>query len=488
MAQMREALDDLDPRAITILVERSLSSAASVPTLQVLGEEFGLSRERVRQIEAAALKRLRRAASGGSDVEQAIVRVQALGPVFSMDDLERALGCAAEVEGVSLELQALLHLAGPYRVVGETITGPAFDGVLARVVAAADGPIALADLHGVMDELGIRRDQRQGILEQRDDLRVIDDMVVPWSGSMADKAAAVLALHQTLMTSEEIHEFIGEGSLPTLKNYLASDPRFQRRGTRRWGLAEWGGESYKGIATEMADELRESPDGIPLERLKRILAENFEIVASSVEIMSVTHPMFVRDGAWVRLRRDDEPYLPDTALEESDDCVVIRGSWAWRHPVTHDTTRGSGSAIPEAFAARLRLFPAGRQELASPFGDIPLYWPAQSPGIGSLRRVVEDLGGVEGDLLFVIPDDHGAVDFEIVRRVDLSAATADQELLLRLGQTDAPASWLSACAEAIGLSPHASSDEIEDLLEVRGDRQVLRLFQSTRRHGSAGPS
>lgn len=488
MAQMREALDDLDPRAITILLERPFSNAASVPTLQVLGDRFGLSRERVRQIEAAALKRLRRSAAGGSDVERAIARVHDLGPVFSIDALEKALACVLGADGVTIETQALLHLAGPYRLAGDAFTGPAFDDVLTRVVGAVDGPISVVDLDGVMSDLGIRRDQRRGILEQRDDLRIFGDMVVPWSGSMADKAAVLLALRQNLMTSEEIHECLGEGSLTTLKNYLSSDGRFQRRGTRRWGLAEWGGESYKGIAAEMADELRGLPDGIPLDRLKRILAEKFDIVASSVEIMSVTHPMFVREGAWVRLRRDDEPYLPDTALEESDDCVVIRGAWAWRHVVTHDTMRGSGSAIPEAFAARLRLFPGGRLELTSPLGEIPLYWPAQSPGIGSLRRVAENLGGVDGDLLFVIPDDHGAVDFELIRSADLQAATAEQGILLLLGQTDAGAQWLSGCAEAVGLPPHASADEVEDLLEVRGDSEVLRLFQSARRHHPMGPS
>lgn len=488
MTAIRDALDDLDRRAITILAERPFSSAASVPTLQALGDQFGLSRERVRQIEAAALKRLRGAAASGPDIERAIARVHDLGPVFSISDLTRALSWAVDADSVPIEFQALLHLAGRYRIAGDTVTGPDFDAVLARVVAAVDGPTPRTVLDRVMNDLGIRPDQRQGILEQRDDIRVFADMVLPWSGSMADKAAAVLALRQNLMTAEEIHECLGEGSLTTLKNYLGGDSRFLRRGTRRWGLAEWGGESYKGIAAEMADELRDLPDGLPLERLQRILADKFDIVSSSVQIMSVTHPMFVREGAWVRLRRDDELYLPDASLEESDVCVVVRGRWAWRHAVSHDTIRGSGSAIPEAFAALLELFPGGRSELSSPFGVIPLYWPAQSPGIGSLRRVVEHLGGAEGDLLFVIPDDDGTVEFELVRGSEVSAAAAERELLLRLGQADGGAGWLSQCAEAVGLPQHASPDEIEELLEVRGDREILRLFQSTRRRQGTGNS
>ena len=486
-AEICEALANLDPRALTILMERPFSRAASIPTLQVIGDRIGLSRERVRQIEAAALKKLRREVERETEVELAIARIHDLGPVFSVSDLEEALACDVDVDRMPIEVQAVLHLAGPYRVLGETVVGTSFDDALAEVVAAVDAPILVADLDKVMNNLGIRRDQRSGIIGQREDLRIFGDTIVPWSGSMADKAAVVLSLRQNLMEAEEIHESLGEGSLTTLKNYLGSDSRFQRRGPRRWGLAEWGGESYKGIAVEMADELRGLADGIPVDRLKRILAEKFDIAASSIEIMSVTHPMFVREGAWVRLRRESEPYIPDASLEESDDCAVIRGTWAWRHIVSHDTIRGSGIVIPEAFAASLLLLPGGRTELASQFGEVAVSWPAQSPLIGSLRRVVEHLGGVEGDLLFVIPDVKGGVDFELVRKASLTALDAVQELLLRLGQTEAGTQWLSTCAEAVGLPRHAFADEVEELLEVRGDRKVLRLFQVARRNHNTGP-
>ena len=46
---------------------------------------------------------------------------------------------------------------------------------------------------------------------------------------------------------------------------------------------------------------------MPIVSLKRVLDQKFGIVAASVEVMSVTHPMFVREGAWVRLRREDNP-------------------------------------------------------------------------------------------------------------------------------------------------------------------------------------
>lgn len=489
LAAAREVLGRVDRRAITILAERIFPADREIPTLQDLGDRFHLSRERVRQLEAAAVKELRRGLANDPELSSAVSRVRDQGLVFPARDLESILGVAWDGPGISLEVQLLLFLAGPYQLTDDTFVASAFQTALGEAVGhVAQGPVPLAVIRKGMTRLGIREDQQVPALRARPDIRITGEMVIPWSGSIGDKAAMVLALEQSPMTPEEIHEQINEGSLTTLKNYLGGEARFQRRGPRRWGLAEWGGESYKSIAAEMADELRGLPHGMPIERLKRILDEKFAVVGASVEIMSVTHPSFVREGSWVRLRDDDEPYVPDAALEEARDCVVIRGSWAWRHVVTHDTLRGSGQIIPEAFAALLRLFPKGGFDLPSDFGAIPLYWPSQSPGIGSLRRVAESLGAVEGDLLFVIFNDDGRLHFNLIRRSDMSAADGARALLLRLGQSEDDGTWLRACAAAVGLPSHAHVDEVEQLLEARGDREVLRLFGVARRNARTNRS
>lgn len=59
-ARMRQALAQLDPRSRDI-VERRWLAETKKAGLQELGEEYGVSAERIRQIEAAALKKLRRA-------------------------------------------------------------------------------------------------------------------------------------------------------------------------------------------------------------------------------------------------------------------------------------------------------------------------------------------------------------------------------------------------------------------------------------------
>jgi RNA polymerase primary sigma factor len=57
---MHELLDDLEPRERAVLESRFGLGYEPVQTLQVIGQRLGLSRERVRQIEARALERLRR--------------------------------------------------------------------------------------------------------------------------------------------------------------------------------------------------------------------------------------------------------------------------------------------------------------------------------------------------------------------------------------------------------------------------------------------
>src|SRR5690606_5690177 len=58
-ALVREALGDLSDRERLIIRERKLEEEAA--TLEALGERLGISKERVRQIEGAALEKLRRA-------------------------------------------------------------------------------------------------------------------------------------------------------------------------------------------------------------------------------------------------------------------------------------------------------------------------------------------------------------------------------------------------------------------------------------------
>ena len=65
---LEEALKNLNPRELTILQHRRL--AEETATLESLGVRFGISKERVRQIEGRALEKLRRALVERHQVEE----------------------------------------------------------------------------------------------------------------------------------------------------------------------------------------------------------------------------------------------------------------------------------------------------------------------------------------------------------------------------------------------------------------------------------
>ncbi len=59
-SMLHELLDNLDPREAEILRQRFGLNGASEKTLDEIGHDFGLTRERIRQIQEIALKKLRR--------------------------------------------------------------------------------------------------------------------------------------------------------------------------------------------------------------------------------------------------------------------------------------------------------------------------------------------------------------------------------------------------------------------------------------------
>jgi len=402
-----------------------------------------------------------------------------LGPIFTKSELRACLGLSPSSDERELEVELVLFIADRFDTQADLLVDRQFkDDVLKKLGDVLGSSDTKEDtVRNVLSDLGVQRQHIAEVVERIPGVRAIDGHLVHWSGTLADKAVAILRLHGHPMTIDEVLDAIGEGSRGTLVNYFASDRRVVRRGPKKWGLSEWGGERYESLAKAIAEELDRAGGGLPLESLVRRVSERFEVGRNSIVIMAGTSPLFVSEGPWVRLRRDSEPYVPDSAIEESASCVFIDSAWAWRCVVNHDVLRGSGLLVPEPFAALTGIRPQGRLELDSAFGVIPLTWSAQNPAIGSLRRPAEALGAVGDDLMFVRLDGDN-VDFHLVRRSDIEHASVLEQLLLRLGQPPIAEDWQARCAQAIGLPAHANRAEIDSLLEVRGDREVLRLFRS----------
>ena len=62
--RLSDALDGLDERSRTVIRARWLAEAEDKRTLQDLADDYGVSAERIRQIESAAITKLRTAMTG----------------------------------------------------------------------------------------------------------------------------------------------------------------------------------------------------------------------------------------------------------------------------------------------------------------------------------------------------------------------------------------------------------------------------------------
>ena len=267
------------------------------------------------------------------------------------------------------------------------------------------------------------------------------------------------------------------GNLHSYRNALRLCEDITQVGLDRWGLREWGADEYPGIVPAMVAVIEEQGP-VDIDTLADDLAERFGVSAASVRINASIHPIFMLDNGSVGLRPADEPYVPKANLVDTERCFVVDGAWAYRLPVNRDVLRGSGTAIPEAFAVHLGLEPLRTGQMQGPERHMALGW-GQTPTIGSIRANVEALGLNDGDIVFVRRATAGSVDFVPVRRVDLEGATSSQRVKLLVGASpEDPRSAHTVVAESLGmgLASIPSLAAIEARVRSRGDADIADLL------------
>ena len=184
------------------------------------------------------------------------------------------------------------------------------------------------------------------------------------------------------------------------------------------------------VAVGRFNNISEELEGtsLPIAELAAKLGEKFEISSTSVTMYAMMHPMIVNVDGLVRLRREDEPYIPTASLEMTADCYQIDGSWSVAYTVDKDLMRGSGRVMPEAFAIHIGLQPGGQGSLQSNDRAVNVGW-GMNPFFGSLRWVVEREGLGLGDRLFVIRSKPSELEFRFVRAHEIDAASTPIEKL-----------------------------------------------------------
>ena len=343
----------------------------------------------------------------------------------------------------------LLALAGGYRIAGGWVLDVEIEQRSAEQLAAitATGPPPWRrQACEALGAIGIAERHRLAWLDSQPGLRLIDNRLVRWESTLMGQAAAVLTAAGRPLGVEEMFERVDGTSLRSFKDRLAADPRFVLRWPGHYGLSTWPGKPY----------VEPPPPKPPPERKRAVRRAPKRPRRASPPVRLV------------------EP--PTSPPELTARCFRLEAGWAFRATVNASLLRGGAGRMPRAFAGLLGLGLAGERQVASPFGEVRVHRLALSAEIGSLRAPATELGAVGGDLLFVIASSPARLDFRVVQRRLLEAATGVARMALECGRRPG-ADPLRQVAAALELDPDREglAAAIRERLSRRGEGALGEL-------------
>ena len=461
-------------------LERILDFDRSAPTLQELGEQFDVTRERIRQVETKVKRRL---AASLTDVRYAALVAAAdrlrdrLGSATPADEL---VGQFAEYPPDLLD-RLILHLAGPYRFDGDWYVLDSlgsFDAAVRSAFesAATDGIAPLDAYRDALSELGVRDEYLDRAIAGDRRLRVVEGDVLEWTGSLATKSVLALRRAGSPLLFDELVQFVGPNSEQGMSNQVHADDRIVKVGVNRFALAEWDMDAFEGVVPTMISRLEAGPREVAM--LGEELAVEFGVSPNSVTILASQHPAFLVEHGAVMNRPADRPYEPFTDLVRTRYCYVIDGVWSWRVPVDRDVLRGSGRMVPEAFGVHLGATPLESGSLDSPVGPIMLSW-RQFPTMGSMRSLARSLDAEEGDWMFVRRVSPSAIDAVLLRAGDVPADPGGAVRAL-VGAPRSTGELEKVLADALGLRGTVNHDLTEEraVLADRREHDLVELLDA----------
>jgi len=333
-----------------------------------------------------------------------------LGPYIPSDMVTQALS-QIHVSPDSDADRLYRYAAGPYVPRDDWSENGGVGGrqrVLSAVDRAFDASPAqtAASLTDALNDAGMPAPAVLPFLDKHFTLRWFDDTCVRWGPHSKDQVAAVLHAHGRPMTVEAIHSHLDGGQIAnrSLRHAIIADRRFVRATRTTWALREWGLDQYLGVAEEVGRRIDAAGGQIAVTALVADMQAAFPDVAySSVEKYLYTLAT-VHENGMLRRRRNSDPW------PEQPHWNTVRGTF--RHgaglrfmlPVTSEVLRGSGSSIPQPFAAALGIKPGESQQFTTPHGQTPLAWPLWTTNgsrLGSVQALARDEDAEVGDHLLL---------------------------------------------------------------------------------------
>lgn len=496
LAVFTRLVDGWDERALVIAGQRMFTSEPV--KLQELGERFSVSRERVRQLERAIAESLTQwmaADENGRAFAAHLAAVaEQLGTVGQMTEVHALHpDHTRPVEALDVPLGDIVArllpggtLAGAWIVQGDAA---ALRAVMQEDLLAAcgDAPLAWDDAVALGLRFGVRGAVLADWAAEIGRFQVRDGRLLYWGRSLNDRAAAVLALHGTSMSMEDIHEQLADGSaLSSMRNQIWTDERFIRLDRNLYGLRVWGGEEYLGIREMIAREIVNAGGEAEVNAIAEAITTRFDVSAASVRT-NLGGPGFARTRrGWVRVADQTEeqetPYVPRNDVAGTRRCFVgTDGRWWYRAELTADHLRGSGFPVPAGWAAHIGAAPHREPvPLRHETGETSLTWRAQ-PTFGSVKPLLEHIGATVGEQVFFNVTDGRLNALRLPAPADGPSPEGAAARLTGWTAAVTPAEAVEVIARRIGMEPGpdgaaAAADLLERLAE-RGDKDIGELLE-----------
>lgn len=481
-----ESIRKLDDRAVGILRDRMF--ADSPLTLDAIGATLGVTRERVRQIESKARSALLADLSHAGRGPLASLAEAAQSTIHDVLPLAALLEEIPSLNNLVVSVQqpawrVLDRLDDSYEIEDGWCASPTVE---AARTATATQIEEFVDSYGVaplasLDFIDIEPAERKRTITaewlEYCGYLIDGDHLFTRIQSVQDYAASILSVVGSPLSSDDIiARFTVERSVRSLRNALAKDDRFTRVDRDRWGLTEWGLDTYSDIRSLIREELAKNGGRVALDPIVDKITSKYSVSRGSVVTYASSAPFETNDGM---VQLATSPRGVRKTPHQTRRMFRRPEGWAVRVKVTKDHLRGSGSVAPTAVAAILNLQPGQTLQLESLLGQQMIAWTGVQPSFGTIRRFLLERDTAAGSDVFLIINDDRTFAVEEVRE-PIGEPLADALALVGITTQSTPSDNYRSLCGAIGLPESSGIASLIGAYRERGDLDIYELLLASR--------